>query len=196
VFTHLRLMLDQLPTPPSVVLALAVLFHDVGKPPTLRVAPDRIRFDDHDRVGAELTRSILRRLRFANDTVDQVVPMVAEHMRFREVRRLRPAKLKRLLARPTFPDELELHRLDCLASHGDLANHDFLCNEAATIPPAELRPIPLVNGHDLLQLGYAPGPALGRVLKEIREQQLDGQLCSREDALAYARQQRDEPPPK
>ena len=132
---------------------------------------------------------------FANDTVDQVVTMVAEHMRFREVRRLRPAKLKRLLARPTFPDELELHRLDCLASHGDLANYDFLREQSVAIPPAELRPAPLVDGHDLLRLGYPPGPLLGRVLKLIREQQLDGQLRSRDEALAYARQQRAGPPP-
>ena len=126
VFVHTRMMLDALPPHPSVTLAFAVLLHDVGKPPTFERAPDRIRFNEHDRVGAELAETILRRLRFSNDEIERIVLCVREHMRFQFVKEMRPAKLKRILARKTFPDELELHRIDCAASHRNLENYEFL----------------------------------------------------------------------
>ena len=188
VFTHVKRMLDLLPAKPDVVLALAVLLHDVGKPPTFIRAPDRIRFNDHDRVGAEMTGSILRRLRFSNDVIERVETCVAEHMRLRDVREMRPAKVKRILARDTFLLELELHRLDCLASHGSLENHAFLVRKAAEVPPESLRPPRVVTGHDLLALGFLAGPRLGRVLAEIEELQLEERIRSRDEALAYARE--------
>jgi poly(A) polymerase len=188
VFTHVRLMLEALPAEPDIVLAFAVLLHDVGKPPTFAVGPDRIRFHEHDVVGAELTRRILTRLRFPNATIDQVETCVREHMRLRHVQEMRPAKLKRILARATFPAELELHRLDCQASHGSLANYEFLKRQASELPPEVVRPPRLVTGQDLLALGIPAGPELGQLLKEIEERQLDEQLTSRDEALAYARQ--------
>ena len=189
VFTHVRLMLDALPADPGVTLAFAVLLHDVGKPPTFTVT-DRIRFNDHDKVGAPLAEVILRRLRFSNDEIARIVTCVAEHMRFRHVQEMRPSKVKALLARPTFPVELELHRLDCLASHGSLANVEFLRRQQVTMPPEVLRPVPLVTGNDLLALGYSPGPALGAVLREIAELQLEERLATRAEALAVARRRR------
>ena len=188
VFTHTRLMLDALPPRPSVVLAFAVLLHDVGKPPTFERAPDRIRFNEHDRIGAEMATQILRRLRFPNEVIDQVTLCVAQHMRFQHVQEMRPAKLKRILARETFPVELELHRIDCLASHRNYENYDFLKAKTVELPPEVIRPTPLVTGHDLLALGFTPGPAVGLVLREVEELQLEERLPSREAALAYVRQ--------
>ena len=187
VFKHTRLMLDALPANPSTVLAFAVLLHDVGKPPTFIRAPDRIRFNEHDRVGAEMAEIILRRLRFSNDQIEKVVLCVREHMKFQFVKEMRPAKLKRLMARDTFPDELELHRIDCASSHRNLENYEFLKTKAAELPPEVLKPAPLLTGHDLLALGLKPGPAVGQILHEIEELQLEEKLKSRAEALEFAK---------
>jgi poly(A) polymerase len=208
VFAHTRLMLDLMSetarpsaisriaaTPPHagapprdpVVLAFAVLLHDVGKPPTFERAPDRIRFNDHDRIGAEMAETILRRLRFSNEEIDRIALCVREHMRFQFVKEMRPAKLKRILARETFPEELELHRIDCAASHRNLENYEFLKAKAAEMPPEVVKPAPLLTGHDLLALGLRPGPTVGRILREIEELQLEERLRSREEALEFAK---------
>ena len=187
VFTHTRLMLDALPPHPSVTLAFAVLLHDVGKPPTFERAPDRIRFNEHDRIGAEMAENILRRLRFSNDEIEKITLCVREHMRFQFVKEMRPAKLKRILARVTFPDELELHRIDCAASHRNLENYEFLKTKAAEMPPEVVKPAPLLTGHDLLALGLKPGPMVGQILREIEEMQLEEQLQSRAEALEFAK---------
>jgi poly(A) polymerase len=187
VFAHVKMMLDEMPASPSLTLAFAVLLHDVGKPPTFTVT-DRIRFNEHDRHGAEMTEGILRRLRFSNEEIEQIVVCVAEHMRFRHVQEMRASKLKRLMARPTFPEELELHRLDCVASHGSLDNVEFLRKKAAELPAEVVKPKPLVSGRDLLAMGFTPGPLVGAVLAEVEELQLEEKLPSREAALEYARQ--------
>jgi poly(A) polymerase len=187
VFQHTRLMLDTLPANPSTVLAFAVLLHDVGKPPTFVRAPDRIRFNDHDRIGAEMTENILRRLRFSNDEIEKTVLCVREHMKFQFVKEMRPAKLKRLMARETFPDELELHRIDCASSHRNLENYEFLKAKAAEMPPEVLKPAPLLTGHDLLALGLKPGPLVGQILHEVEELQLEERLKSRAEALEFAK---------
>ena len=192
VFAHTKLMLDMLPANPSVVLAFAVLLHDVGKPPTFERAPDRIRFNEHDRVGAEMADRILQRLRFPNEVIEKVVLCVAEHMRFQFVKEMRPAKLKRILARETFPDELELHRIDCASSHRNLENYEFLKKKVAEMPPEVLKPAPLLTGKDVLGLGLKPGPLVGQILREVEEAQLEERLRSREEALAFARRRVDE----
>jgi poly(A) polymerase len=186
VFKHTRLMLEHLPPNPSAVLSFAVLLHDVGKPPTFVRAPDRIRFNEHDRVGAELAEQILRRLRFSNEEIAKIVLCVREHMRMQHVQEMRPSKLKRILARETFADELELHRIDCEASHGNLENYEFLKAKAAELPPEVVKPTPLLTGHDLLALGLKPGPMVGQILREVEELQLEDRLKSSAEALAYA----------
>ncbi len=196
VFQHTRLMLETMsetacsasaPYHNPVVLAFAVLLHDVGKPPTFQRAPDRIRFNDHDRIGAEMAETILRRLRFPNEEIDKIVLCVREHMRFQFVREMRPAKLKRILARDTFPEELELHRIDCASSHRNLENYEFLKAKAAELPPEAVKPAPLLNGNDLLALGLTPGPMVGQILREVEELQLEDRLKSRAEALDFAK---------
>ncbi|MGD1017846.1 MAG: CCA tRNA nucleotidyltransferase [Verrucomicrobiia bacterium] len=210
VFQHTRLMLETMsetalaarapyrsasetarsastPYHDPVVLAFAVLLHDVGKPPTFTRAPDRIRFNDHDRIGAEMAETILRRLRFPNEEIDKITLCVREHMRFQFVKEMRPAKLKRILARATFPDELELHRIDCASSHRNLENYEFLKAKAAELPPEAVKPEPLLNGHDLLALGLTPGPMVGQILREVEELQLEERLKSRAEALDFAK---------
>jgi len=188
VWVHTRLLLTHL-NKPSPVLALSALLHDVGKPRTSRTEPSgRIRFFGHESVGARMTEEILRRLRFSNDQIEAVVACIANHMAFKDAPQMRVSTLKRLLARPTFSEELELHRIDCTASHGELDIHRFLQAKQAEFSREEIRPKPLVTGHDLEKLGIQPGPAMGKMLHQLMDEQLEGKLSGREAALARARE--------
>ncbi len=183
VYVHTKLLLDHLRTP-STILAFGALLHDVGKPLTFRIA-DRIRFDGHDKVGAAMARRICRRLRFSNHETEAVEELIADHMRFKDVRQMRLSTLKRFMASPIFPEHLKLHRADCLASHGDLTNWRFLRGKLKEFSVKEIRPDPLINGSDLLALGYPEGPLVGSILRSVQEKQLEGELHSKEEALAW-----------
>ena len=188
VWVHTRLLLTHLKHP-SPVLALSALLHDVGKPRTARTEPSgRIRFFGHEGVGARMAEEILRRLRFSNDDTEAVVACIANHMAFKDAPQMRVSTLKRLLARPTFPEELELHRVDCTASHGELDIHRFLQAKQSEFSKEEIKPRPLVTGHDLQELGIPPGPRMGEILHQLMDEQLEGRLANREAALARARE--------
>ncbi len=186
VFVHTKLMLDQLEGP-SIVLAFGCLLHDVGKPPTFEVT-DRIRFNLHAKVGAQMADEILTRLRFPNNQREEICTLVQNHMRFMDVQKMREGKLKMMLQVPTFLEELEMHRIDCLACHGNLDNWHFLKQRLSEYSEEELKPKPLVSGDDLLSLGMKAGPSLGRCLEELWELQLEGTLKTKEEALVWARQ--------
>ena len=184
VLTHTMIMLGVM-RDPTPELALGVLLHDVGKPDTFQLA-DRIRFHNHPQVGADIAGRICRRLHCSSGQADQVVRLVADHHRFVHVRHMRDSKLKRFLRTERFEEHLELHRLDCLSSHRDLSNHGFCLEALARFGPDEIRPLPLVTGHDLIALGYAPGPAFGQVLAQVEDAQLEGRVTHREAALGLA----------
>jgi poly(A) polymerase len=187
VWVHTRLLLTHLKNP-SPILAFSALLHDVGKPRTSRTEPSgRIRFFGHEGVGARMAQEILRRLRFSNDEVEAVEACIANHMAFKDAPQMRVSTLKRLLARPTFSEELELHRIDCASSHGELDIHRFLAAKQAEFSKEEIKPRPLVTGHDLQELGVPPGPAMGKLLHQLMDEQLEGKLTDREGALARAR---------
>ncbi len=188
VWTHTRMMLDGLPAGASPTLAWGVLLHDVGKPPTFTPPSGpggRIRFDGHTEIGAVMAQAICRRLRFSNAATEQIVSLVRNHLRFIDVPRMRPATLKRFVRLPHFEEHLELHRLDCLASHGKLDTYQFVQRFLAETPPEEVRPPRLVTGHDLKALGLQPGPVFGEILNALEEAQLEGKLKTREEALAF-----------
>ena len=190
VFKHTRLMLDFLPAKVSVPLVFAVLFHDVGKPPTATVdETGRIRFSGHDRLGAEMTEEIMRRLRFSGAEIEATVEMVRQHMVFKDAPKMRVAKLKRFMARPTFGDELELHRVDCQGSHRMLDNYEFLIRKREEFTNEPIIPPPLVRGDDLIALGLKPGPKFSEILDAVETQQLEGRLRSREEALEWVKQE-------
>jgi len=188
VFRHTRLMLELLPDEVSLPLVLSVLFHDIGKPPTASVdEAGRIRFNGHDRVGAEMTEALMQRLRFSRAEIEATVEAVRQHMVFKDVPNMRVAKLKRFMARPTFSDELELHRVDCASSHGMLDNYEFLQRKEAEFANEPIIPPPLVRGDDLIALGLKPGPHFGEILEAVETQQLEGTLRGREEALAWVK---------
>lgn len=187
VYNHTRIMLGMLAPDASLELCLAVLLHDIAKPPcqTFDAGAGRIRFNGHDAVGADMTERILRRLRYSNHTIDTVVPMVARHMQFMAVQQMRTARLKRFMSQPHFDLEMELHRVDCGSSNGFTDNYDFLQQKAAEFAAEPLIPPPLVTGRDLIRLGLPPSPAFSEILEAIQTEQLEGRLDDRETALAH-----------
>ena len=190
VFEHTRLMLQFLPEKVSVPLVFSVLLHDVAKPRTAVVdETGRIRFNGHDRIGAEMTEEIMRRLRFSGAEIDATVEMVRQHMVFKDVPKMRVAKLRRFMARPTFDDELELHRVDCEGSHRMLDNYEFLLRKRDEFANEPIVPPPLVRGDDLIALGLKPGPKFGEILEAIETRQLEGNLRSREEALDWLKRE-------
>jgi tRNA nucleotidyltransferase/poly(A) polymerase len=185
VWAHILLMLEQLRSP-TPTLAAGVLLHDVGKPPTFCIR-DRIRFDGHAEVGAEMSKRILARLKFSNEDNERITSLVANHMRFKDVLEMRLSTLKRFLSMPHFDEHLELHRLDCLASNKRTDSYEFVRAKLAEFDNKELHPPKLITGRDLIQAGYRPGPAFGRALQAVETAQLEGEISTREQALALAR---------
>jgi poly(A) polymerase len=190
VWIHTLMMLEKLPPRVSMTLAWSVLLHDVGKPPTFVPAErtgDRIRFDGHAEIGARMAADIFSRLRFSTADAEQMEALVANHLRFKDVFAMRPSTLKRFVRLPRFEEHLELHRLDCLSSHGLLGAYEFVQRFIRETPAEEVRPARLIGGDDLKQMGYQPSPLFKEILDAVEEAQLDGRLRGREDALEFVR---------
>ena len=189
VFNHICLMLEKLPADAGESLPWAVLLHDIAKPVTAEreAITGKIHFYGHEKVGADMAEAILQRLRFPNKQTEEIVEAVRHHMQFKDVKQMRKATLRRLLLRETFPLELALHRLDCLGSNGDLEHYNFVAEAATELEkqPA-IRP-PLLTGNDLIMLGVKPGKELGTLLNEIREQQLQDELKTPAEAMAWVK---------
>jgi poly(A) polymerase len=189
VYTHTLIMLGMLAPDAPLELCLAVLLHDIAKPPCRTIDPDgRIRFNGHDSMGATMAETILRRLRYSNSVIDAVVPMVARHMQFMNVQKMRVAKLKRFMAEPSFDQEMELHRVDCGSSNGFTDNYEFLQAKAKEFAAEPLIPPPLVTGRDLIELGLQPGPRFKEILEALQTEQLEGRIQERDPALEYLQQ--------
>jgi len=190
VWIHTLLMLQALPKQASPTLVWGTLLHDVGKPPTFRSAAetgDRIRFDNHVEVGVRMTEEICRRLRFSNEDTHQIKALVANHMKFKDVAQMRASTLKRFVRLPKFTEHLELHRLDCLSSHGKLDAYETIREFLAQAPPDTVRPPRLLSGDDLQELGYKPGPEFRKILVSLEDAQLDETIQTREQALEFIR---------
>ncbi|MGD0958092.1 MAG: CCA tRNA nucleotidyltransferase [Candidatus Acidiferrales bacterium] len=183
VFVHTLLLLDKLQAGGSKTLAWGALLHDVGKPPTFRVAPDRIRFDGHVEVGVKMAAEICRRLRFSNYETNRILALVANHMRFADVQRMKQSTLKKFLRLPAFEEHLELHRIDCLSSHGQLDSYEYSREQLRSLPPEAIRPTPLITGRDLIEVGYEPGPRFKEILSAVEDAQLEGRIATHDAAL-------------
>jgi poly(A) polymerase len=187
VWIHTLMLLEGLPAGVSKTLALGVLLHDVGKPPTFRIAPDRIRFDGHAEIGTKMAAEICHRFRMSNDDAEQVCALVANHMRFGDVQRMKKSTLKRFFRLPKFEEHLELHRLDCLSSHRDLSLYDFAREKYRSLPEEQIRPEPLITGNDLITAGYKPGPQFKELLTAVEDAQLEGTISTRDEALGLVK---------
>ena len=190
VWIHTRMMLEGLPAGASRTLAWGVLLHDVGKPPTFRCAAatgDRIRFDNHAEVGTRLAGEICKRLKFSNDETQQIEALVANHMKFKDVSLMRTSTLKRFVRLAKFDEHLELHRLDCVASHGSLSAYDNVRQFVNETPAEQVKPPRLLTGDDLNEMGYSPGPGFQPILRAVEDAQLEGALRTTEEAKSYVR---------
>lgn len=185
VWTHTLLMIEGLSAGSSPTLAWGVLLHDVGKPPTFKPASqtgDRIRFDHHVDVGVKMAQAVCRRYRFSNEETEQIATLVDNHMRFKDVARMKKSTLKRFARLPHFEEHMALHRLDCLSSHRHLDAYDFMQRFLAETPPAEVHPQRVLTGNDLAEMGYIPGPRFSEILRAVEDAQLEGQIDNRQDA--------------
>jgi putative nucleotidyltransferase with HDIG domain len=187
VFTHTLLLLDNLPHPCPPTLAWGALLHDVGKPATFRIAPDRIRFDGHVEVGVKIAEETCERLRFSRNDAAQILALVDNHMRFGHVARMKESTLKKFMRLPGFDEHLALHRADSLASHRNLGTYEFLQKKLTEILPEEIRPARLITGDDLIAAGYPPGSRFREILEAVEDAQLEGQLDSHDAALEFVK---------
>ncbi|HRR41520.1 MAG TPA: CCA tRNA nucleotidyltransferase [Syntrophales bacterium] len=186
VWEHTLRMLDMLPgrgkREADPRLAWGVLLHDVGKPLTRSEDARGIHFYGHSKKGEEIAEAVMQRLRFPRSDVEAVVAMIRHHMLFINVMDMRPNRLKRFLRMPDFELHLELHRLDSLASHGNLENYEFCRKKLAEFASEDLRPPPLITGKDLIAMGFEPGPLFKEIKRCVEDAQLDGEISTPEEA--------------
>ncbi len=185
---HTLLLLEKLRAGAPATLAWGALLHDVGKPATFsHNPPDRIRFNGHVEVGVKIAHEILRRLRFSNEECTQILSLVENHMRFGDVEKMRESTLKRFFRLPRFDEHLELHRIDCLSSHGDLSLYEFAKRRREELPEEQVRPALLVTGRDLIEAGYMPGPQFKQMLAAAEDAQLEGRILTRKQGIELVR---------
>jgi poly(A) polymerase len=188
VWVHTLMLLEQLPAGCSATLAWGALLHDVGKPPTFKRAPDRIRFDGHVEVGLAMGAEICRRFRFSNDETNQTLALIENHMRFMDAQRMKESTLKRFFRLERFEEHLALHRMDCLASNGFLDHWEFVRERFAAMPEETVRPKPLITGRELIAAGYKPGVGFKEMLRAAEDAQLEGTVATEEEALKLVRE--------
>lgn len=190
VWIHTMLMVEGLPAGASPTLGWGVLLHDVGKPPTFKPASqtgDRIRFDHHVDVGVKMAEAICRRYRFSKEETEQIVALVDNHMRFAAVHQMKASTIKRFVRLPRFDEHLELHRLDCMSSHGNLESYEEIRRFLAETPPEQVRPQRVLSGNDLQEMGYSPGPLFREILRAVEDAQLEGEVATKKDAEGFVR---------
>ena len=190
VLRHTALVLACLSDPVPPDLAWAAVFHDTGKKDTFEIAADRIRFHDHDRVSAVIAQDWLQRYGVSRALTDRVAAVIREHIRFAALPGFRPAKRRKFLQDSLFQKHLEFHRADCMASHRILDIYEGMRREKAQLPPGSL--LPILKGRDLVELGLAPGPAIGSLLAILEEERAEGRIQNRHEALEFALRWMDE----
>ena len=188
VWVHTLMLLEQLDAGCSETLAWGALLHDVGKPPTFRRAPDRIRFDGHVEIGVAMGAEICRRFRFSNDETKQVLALIENHMRFMDAPRMKESTLKRFFRLPRFEEHLALNRMDCMAASGNLENWEFVRERFLSMPEEAVRPEPLITGRELIAAGYVPGAGFKEMLRAVEDAQLEGAISTEEEAIRLVRE--------
>ncbi|MEX1000267.1 MAG: CCA tRNA nucleotidyltransferase [Thermodesulfobacteriota bacterium] len=186
VFIHTCLVLDKLHKNQgglvSPELAIGALLHDVGKPPTFSVS-DRIRFNGHDKLGADMSKRICRELKFSNKQIEVIYALIRDHLKFKDVFNMKKSTLKRFIGMPHFEEHMALHLADCQASHGLTAAYDFVMEKYNDFEEEEIKPAPLISGRELIEMGYKPGPLFSDILNFVEEAQLEGEITNTQEAI-------------
>ena len=188
MWVHTLMLLEQLEPGCSETLAWGALLHDVGKPPTFKRAPDRIRFDGHVEIGVAMGAEICRRFRFSNEETRQVLALIENHMRFMDAQRMKESTLKRFFRLERFEEHLALHKMDCLAASGYLDHWEFVRERLSSMPEEAVRPTPLITGRELIAAGYPPGARFREMLRAAEDAQLEGTIATAEGALKLVRE--------
>jgi poly(A) polymerase len=188
LWDHTLLVLKLLPAKPSFTLAFAALIHDVGKPFTRSHHNGKTSFHNHDQVGSRIADRLCRHLRLSNAERERISWLVAFHQYLGEAKKLREAKLKRVLAKPGIEELLAIHRADALASTGDTQHVDYCAYYLENQPDGSINPPPLLTGHDLVRHGLKPGAMFKTILDQVREAQLERQIHSKREALEWVDQ--------
>jgi poly(A) polymerase len=189
LWDHTMLVLSLLPSDPTFTLAFAAFLHDVGKPSTRMYQYGRYTFHNHEQEGAAIADRVARRLKLSNAERERITWLVRFHQYLGEAKRLRESKLKRILAEPGIEELLALHRVDALASTGDLQQVEYCMDYLENQPTGPINPPPLLTGHDLVRHGLKPGPRFKVLMDQVRELQLDGRIRSKREALEWVEQQ-------
>jgi poly(A) polymerase len=195
VWQHTLIMMEILSsenkTRVNPVLSWGVLLHDVGKPVSRSEDENGVHFYGHAKQGERIADEIMQRLKFSRAHRETVLNLIGQHMNFMNVQKMRPSRLKRFLRMPDFDLHLELHRLDCLASHGMLDNYEFCRNQLENLTVEELHPPRLLGGDDLIALGFSPGKIIGEILRALEDEQMEGRISSRDDAIIFVENNRE-----
>jgi len=188
VWVHTLGLLEHLEEGCPATLAWGARLRDVGKPLTVRRAPDRIRFDGHVEVGVAMGAQILRRFRFSNEESRQILALIQNHMRFAHAGQMRASTLKRFFRLDGFEQHLALHRMDCLAGSGNLEHWELVRERWQSMPEETVRPKPLITGRELIAAGYVPGAGFKEMLRAVEDAQLEGLVATAEEAIAWVRE--------
>ena len=175
---------DNVPIDP--ILALGALLHDIGKPETY-TKTDRVRFNRHEYVGAAMSERICKNLKFSNKQISDIKSLVSEHMKFGNIKNMKKSTFKRFISIDNFDLHLKLHKADCLASHGDLSLLQFTMEKIEELKSEPIKPSPIINGDDLISLGLKPGPKFKKILGEIFDEQLEGNILNREEGISFTK---------
>lgn len=179
VWTHTMLAIDAVDKTDSNTV-WATLLHDIGKPDCMTVT-DRIRFTGHE--DTLLPEYICRRLKMSNDRIETIKSLVSNHMRMHKIFDMRRSKVKKIFRLPEFKNLLDLHRADLVGSNRTLETYNAW--KLLNFPEEEVRPKPLLNGYDLMALGWVPGPKMGEALRALEDAQLEGEVIDRIEATNW-----------
>jgi poly(A) polymerase len=187
VYTHTRIGVAMLPAKCSETVAFGILLHDIAKPRCRAETGDKVTFYGHVEQGAVMAAEMLARLKRSRAVQERVAYLVKNHLKLCMAPRMRPATLKRMLAEDGFDELMEVAFMDAMASSSYLGFWHFCKHAMSTMTAQEIRPPRLIGGDDLKELGFTPGPRFKAILKDVEDQQLDGLLANRDDALEYVR---------
>ena len=185
VFTHTLLMLSHLAPYPSESLAYGCLLHDIAKPVCVKSGAGRVTFYGHSEKGAEIAVEILKRLKRSRAVWERAAYLVKSHLRHTQAPKMRLSTLKRFLGEEGIEELLELTRIDALSANGDLQYYDFCRRKIAELKAEQIHPEPLLRGRELIEMGFAPGPLFQKILHQVEEAQLEGELRTKEQAVAW-----------
>lgn len=199
VWDHSRISLDSLTNedadpdplpeePANLELKWATLLHDVGKYDTFKSEGERIRYDGHQDVGAEIAKKILKRLKFSKKSIDKIMWLIKHHMMVVPLFKMPDDRKRHWFLHPWFPDLLELYRADALGIHPlDLSAYESLKQlYRHEIAKLKLMPKQLICGDEIMKiLNLKPGKRVGEIILEIRQKQLAGEIKTKKEAKEF-----------